>query len=137
LANNHARRSRIFFGVRPGRAPHGGSLSRIRAMVSDTVSPRNAARPVNASKRQHPNARMSVLLSRTFPRACSGLMYAAVPRMTPVSVGLRVTVGDSDRCPFSFDVNAFARLKSRTFAFPSSVSLTFEGFRSRWRMPLS
>ena len=40
---------------------------------------------------------MSVRLSTAWPRACSGLMYAAVPRMTPSRVPPTVMVGDCVR----------------------------------------
>ena len=37
---------------------------------------------------------MSVRLSTGLPRACSGLMYAAVPRITPAAVARAVSVGE-------------------------------------------
>ena len=40
---------------------------------------------------------MSVRLSSAFPRACSGLMYAAVPRTTPSCVVAAVIVGEIAR----------------------------------------
>ncbi|AMY09354.1 hypothetical protein LuPra_02569 [Luteitalea pratensis] len=51
-------------------------------------------RPANISKSTQPNAHTSLRLS-AWCFACSGLMYAAVPRMTPIPVmaGL-VRVGD-------------------------------------------
>ena len=52
-------------------------------MVSATVSPAKATRPVSISKSTHPNAQMSVRLSTARPRACSGLMQAAVPMTAP------------------------------------------------------
>ena len=61
-------------GVCAGRALQSGSRSRIAAIVSETVSPRNAGRPVSISYSTQPNAQMSVRLSTAFPRACSGLM---------------------------------------------------------------
>ena len=61
-------------GVCAGRALQSGSRSRIAAIVSETVSPRNAGRAVNISYSTQPNAQMSVRLSTAFPRACSGLM---------------------------------------------------------------
>ena len=60
-------------------------------MVSETVSPENGRRPQSISKSTHPNAQMSVRLSTGRPRACSGLMYAAVPRINPASVPCMVT----------------------------------------------
>ncbi len=53
------------------------------AIVSLTVSPANSVRPVSISYSTTPNAQMSDRLSTGRPRACSGAMYAAVPRMTP------------------------------------------------------
>src|SRR5688572_8336338 len=57
---------------------------------------------------------MSVRLSTTCPRACSGLMYAAVPSTTPAPV--RPTVGKcegSGRCrPASAGLRALASPKS-------------------------
>ena len=76
---------------------------------------------------------MSARLSTVFPRACSGDMYAAVPRMTPACViagdeivGDCVTFG----APTAGSI-AFARPKSRTFTVPLSLSLILAGFRSR------
>ena len=57
-----------------GRRSQSGSLSRMPAIVSETVSPRNAVFAVKASYKMHPNAQMSVRLSTALPRACSGLM---------------------------------------------------------------
>src|SRR5713226_6585069 len=37
---------------------------------------------------------MSARLSTVLPRACSGLIYAAVPRITPARVGEMVSVGE-------------------------------------------
>ncbi len=54
-------------------------------------------RPVSISYKTQPNAQISVRLSTVCPRACSGLMYAAVPRMTPSCVPLTVTAGDCAR----------------------------------------
>ena len=69
------------------------------------------------------------------PRACSGLMYAAVPRMTP---SLRHRAWRARRWAAARRPrvsSAFARPKSSTFTVPSGVILTFAGFRSRWTMP--
>ena len=56
------------------------------AMISVAVSPRNSFRPVSISNNTTPNAQMSARLSTGRPFACSGAMYAAVPRITPRSV---------------------------------------------------
>ena len=81
---------------------------------------------------------MSVRLSAGLPRACSGLMYAAVPRMTPrcVTAG-DVNVGEFSRAPAAnpaADVtgsSAFASPKSNTFTVPSLRTMMFAGLRSR------
>ena len=76
---------------------------------------------------------MSVRLSTIFPRACSGLMYAAVPRIIPACVACSECVGDLDRLgdePAAGSV-AFAKPKSRTFTVPSGRTLMFAGFKSR------
>ena len=73
-------------GVPAGSAVQSGDLSKIAAVVSATVSPRNTARPVSSSNSTQPNAQMSLRLSTTWPRTCSGLMYGAVPRTMPSSV---------------------------------------------------
>ena len=48
--------------------------------------PSNGRRPASISNSTAPNAQMSARLSTVFPRACSGDMYAAVPRIIPASV---------------------------------------------------
>ena len=80
---------------------------------------------------------MSVRLSTVLPRACSGLMYAAVPRIIPSARvahrhGRRFVRSGVEPPP----PTAFARPKSSTFTVPSGVILMFAGFRSRWTMPL-
>ncbi len=107
--------------------------------MSLTVSPWNSRFPVSISKRTTPNAQTSALLSTGLPRACSGDMYAAVPRITPAAVARAVSVGEceiSGDDTFSFS-NAFASPKSRSLTRPSSETTTFAGLRSRWTMPLS
>jgi hypothetical protein len=61
-----------------------------------------------------------------------------VPRITPWTVAPRVSVGDAASCdadpaPDATPVGsiALARPKSRTLTFPSGVTLTFCGLRSR------
>jgi hypothetical protein len=81
-----------------------------------------------------------VRLSMRWPRACSGLMYAAVPRITPncVKAGV-VMVGDCESSGDKASVGsvAFASPKSSTFTGPSGRTLMFAGLRSRWMMPCS
>jgi hypothetical protein len=84
---------------------------------------------------------MSARRSIAPPRACSGAMYAAVPRIIPscvpctdVSVGEFISVGEFRG--FEPDAVAeasiaFANPKSRTFTLPSTGAFTFCGFRSR------
>ncbi len=62
--------------------------------MSLTVSPVKSLFPVSISNNTTPNAQMSARLSTFAPRACSGDMYAAVPKMTPASVICRDIVGD-------------------------------------------
>ena len=82
-------------GVSAGNASQAGSFLNTYASVSNTSSPANARLPVNISYSTTPNAQTSALLSTRLPLACSGLMYAAVPRMTPSRVVSRVSVGTS------------------------------------------
>src|SRR5438128_3920227 len=104
----------------------------------ELVEGSNARVPVNISYRTAPNAHTSVRLSTAFPRACSGDMYAAVPRITPARdmagdaivgefIAWTVTSMPLDSAPFS---RAFARPKSSTFTAPSSRTLMLAGFRS-------
>jgi hypothetical protein len=76
---------------------------------------------------------MSVRLSIDFPRACSGDMYAAVPRMTPACVIAGVViVGDIDTPDVTAaGSNALARPKSNTLTVPSGRTLMLAGLRSR------
>ena len=111
--------------------------------MSETSCASKTRFPVNISKSTHPNAQMSVLLSTALPRACSGLIYAAVPTMTPslvpfVRVGeLEESLGtpsstaneESLGTPSS-TANAFANPKSKIFGIPSNVTLMFAGFKS-------
>ena len=88
---------RIFLiaaGVCSGSAAQFGSSLRIATSVSVTVSPSKALFPVSISYSTHPNAQTSARLSTGLPRACSGLMYAAVPRMIPAAVARAVSVGE-------------------------------------------
>ena len=54
--------------------------------MSERVLPSKARRPVSISNTTQPNAQMSVRRSTGAPRACSGLMYGAVPITTPLWV---------------------------------------------------
>jgi hypothetical protein len=57
-----------------------------RAEDVNTRRPRNAAHPVTISYSTEPNEKMSLRVSTTLPRACSGDMYDVVPRIFPASV---------------------------------------------------
>ena len=71
------------------------ALQHARERVGDVFTLRRARCPVSISYSTAPNAHTSLRLSAARPFACSGLMYAAVPRMTPASVAAgEVTVGD-------------------------------------------
>jgi hypothetical protein len=81
---------------------------------------------------------MSVRLSTRPPRACSGDMYAAVPRITPCIVAAILSVGELLMSTGEgSSANAFAKPKSSTFTFPSGVNFTLAGFKSRWMIPFS
>ena len=74
---------------------------------------------------------MSERLSSLRPSACSGDMYAGVPTVVPTSVTIAVLVAAAGSAASS----SLAMPKSSTFTLPSSVIITFDGFRSRWMMP--
>ena len=102
------------------------------------MSPWNGWRPVNISYTTTPKEKTSLRWSAGNPFACSGDMYAAVPRMMPAWLAIMLSVGESDMllAVRSFSI-AFARPKSSTFTLSSGVILTFAGLRSRWTMPRS
>ena len=94
---------------------------------------------------------MSARLSTIRPLACSGAMYAAVPRIIPAPV---ISAGEVivAICETSFPPAcpaeaaslrrrvpsiAFARPKSSIFTRPSGRTLIFAGLRSRWMIPCS
>ena len=127
------RSRRNLVGTPVGSAFQSGSRSRIAATVSETVSPGKARRPVSTSYKQHPKAQTSARRSTGLPRACSGLMYGAVPRTDPSAVSF-VSVGDCDNSGFdesASDTKALARPKSRIFTSPVGEILMFAGFKSR------
>jgi len=103
-------------------------------------SPPNARLPVSNSNKTHPNDQMSARLSSALPRACSGDMYAAVPRIKPACVIAGVVIVAD--CEWLGDIAptgsiAFARPKSSTFTVPSARTLILAGLRSRWIIPCS
>ncbi len=120
--------------VSAGRRLQSTSPRRTSARVCDTVSPLNSREPESISNRRTPNDQISQRLSTAWPLACSGLMYAAVPRMIPALVEATVSVGDCSIAvePAGAELsNALARPKSSTLTSPSDRTLTLAGFRSR------
>ena len=140
-SSTRRRSRRTGSGVSGGSAFQSGALLSTATSTSATSSPSNARRPVSISYSTQPNAQMSLRLSTALPRACSGLMYAAVPSSTPTPVIIAgdVIVGDAVASMVRADVgsSAFARPKSSTFTVPSGRTFTLAGFRSRWMMPCS
>ena len=120
-----------------GRRCQSGSPRTTAAIVSGTSSPSNARAPASSSNSTQPNAQMSERLSAGRPFACSGAMYAAVPRMTLTPVIIAPRAGDVivGELVTSFDGPcgsiALARPKSSTFTVPPLVSAMLAGFRSR------
>ena len=119
-------------GVADGNAVQSGSLLMTATSTSVTSSPWKARRPVSISFSTHPNAQMSARLSMAFPRACSGDMYAAVPRMRPswVIAGV-VMVGDCETPGDEATSGsiAFASPKSSTLTVPSDAYLDVRGLQ--------
>ena len=78
-----------------GTRDQSGSRSRMAAIVSETVSPANAIRPVSISYSTQPNAQMSVRLSTGLP-ACLLRTHVrrGAERRRPSRVPPTVTVGD-------------------------------------------
>ncbi len=71
---------------------------------------------------------MSARLSTGLPFACSGLMYAAVPRIVPIPV----TAGDVNVAALAIGSSGtFANPKSRILTVPSDRTLMLAGFKSR------
>ena len=77
---------------------------------------------------------MSVRASTSWPRACSGDMYAAVPTTIPASVFNTVRVVSAPASSGAVGAS-LASPKSSTFTKPSGRSMTFSGLMSRWTMP--
>ena len=124
-------------GVVAGNAVQSGSPSRTAAIVSDTVVPVAAGRPVSISYNTQPNDQMSVRLSSGSPRACSGLMYAAVPSRPWEFTVVAPLVAASRSRSGALSALAFASPKSSTLTMPSAVILMLAGLRSRWMKPFS
>ena len=98
--------------------------------ISPKVSPSNAARAVSISYNTHPNAHTSVVRSVSLPFACSGDMYAAVPKITP-GTEAPISVGKFESVAARWSSKTLANPKSSTFTFPLEVNLMLAGFKSR------
>ena len=98
-------------GTSAGKRVQSGSLFSTAPECRARLRPRTPARPVSISYSTQPNAKMSVRWSTGRPFACSGDMYAAVPRITPAFVAAMLSVGEFERV-------RIRRLRSRT---PSPV----------------
>ena len=76
------------------------------------------------------------------PRACSGAMYAGVPRMAPTIVR---SLGDTGLCdtrpsspskgPWAASRSLRARPQSMSITSPKRPTITLAGFKSRWMTP--
>jgi hypothetical protein len=138
LRSRQRRSSRRIAGGTPAAARRGRSR-RIStpASVSGTESPANSRRPVSISKSTTPNAQMSARLSTALPFACSGLMYAAVPRITPSWVPCaarqrrRVRQLRRRRRHARVRIERLRQPEVEDFDFPSMEALMFCGLRSR------
>ena len=64
------------------------------------MSPPKSARPVSISYTTQPKAHTSLRLSTALPLACSGDMYAAVPRIIPCERGKDLGFALESRQPF-------------------------------------
>jgi hypothetical protein len=64
----------MFAGVLSGSTCQLASVCRMLASVSEIVSPLNGTLPVSISYSTQPNDQMSLRLSASLPRACSGLI---------------------------------------------------------------
>jgi hypothetical protein len=104
----------------------GAGSSRSTALTTSTIDPPlNAGVPESISYKTAPKLNTSERSSSSLLCACSGDIYAAVPRTVP-SIVFVASVSDW--------ATIFANPKSRSFA-PDRVISTFPGFKSRWRTP--
>ena len=72
---------------------------------------------------------MSVRLSTSLPRACSGLIYPGVPTICPATDSIPVTVANRERSWFPSGLQiAFANPKSNTFTRSCGVTFTLGSF---------
>ncbi len=77
-----------------GRSPSSIGLRNTSASVCEIVSPSNSRLFESISCSITPNDQMSARRSVGWPEACSGDMYAAVPRINPATVPADVTVAE-------------------------------------------
>ena len=93
--------------------------------MSMVLSPTNGFLPVTSSYRQMPSEYRSDFGPRVLsPRHCSGDMYAAVPIVLLAPVRAVTSV-------------SLAMPKSVSLSTPWRLTMRFDGFKSRWTMPLS
>ena len=95
-----------------------GVSLRMADMIDTLVSPLNGLSPVAISYRRMPRENTSERESTVVPCACSGDMYATVPRMRPAPVNGSVVIA-AVRPSFGDSSRSFARPKSSTFTPPS------------------
>src|ERR1700730_2120864 len=99
------------------RVAGGGVRFRMASKITPEVSPRKGSMPVHISYRTAPKENRSVRPSRSFPRTCSGLMYATVPMAVPGLVRFASTVKvGAEVAPPSSLIVSLARPKSSTLA---------------------
>src|SRR5262249_27606726 len=132
LCKQRRNRERTGCGVSPCKRDQSGSAFMMPPRISTVLSPSKGDLPVSISKNTTPKDQISERVVVILPFACSGDMYAAVPRITPALVATALKVGelDSDAVPELLS-KALARPKSRTLTLPSGVIFTFAGFKSR------
>ncbi len=122
--------------ARPSRAPSSGSRRACRRL-----SPLRTRASPSASRKGHTRRpRRPSACRLACPRACSGLMYAAVPRITPAAVARAVSVGecvDRGRGAGRVGFEDLREAEVEELHLPSPVTFTFAGFRSRWTIPFS
>ena len=122
-----------------------------RSRMASAVLSRYGGAPVRMVQRTAPRPNTSARSSTrsTSPAACSGGMYAGVPRTLPAWV----SVPGSDDRPVSISdcrggarasrgaggapgfARTLARPQSMTCTSPNAPTITFDGFRSRWMTP--
>ena len=114
----------------PSRLPQWSPLDRHRR----TTVARSTFRTART-----PNAQMSARLSTGLPRACSGDIYAAVPRMTPRLRHGRRRYGRrmAHAARHSRRFHRFGEPEVQHLHRVVGRTLMFAGFRSRWMIPCS